>query len=59
MKELNILQMEEVNGGAWQNCAMAGMWGIAAICGGILGGPAGVGVGWLAVGMGVGYLSQC
>ena len=40
MKELNIniQQMEQLNGGDIMDCAVAGLWGVSGILGGMLGG---------------------
>ncbi len=60
MKELSIMQMEEIEGGSrLSDCISASIWGIGAIAGGILGGPAGLGVGWYAASRGADYLGAC
>lgn len=60
MKELSVEQMQQIEGGGKvAYCAIAGLWGVGTILGGILGGPAGIAAGWASFGLGVGYLTAC
>ncbi len=54
MKQLSTQEMEEICGE--RDVALAFLYGCGAICCGILGGPAGIALGYVLVGAGAGEL---
>ncbi len=52
MKQLSVQEMERISGGLEKmtSDALAFLYGAGAVCCGILGGPAGIAVGWLLLG---------
>lgn len=58
MTELNITQMEELNGGGVSDCGTAFTYAMLGVAAAIAGGLT-LGVGWLAAGFAMVYLGDC
>ena len=58
MKELNVMQMEEINGGCSGDCGTAFTYAMLGVAEAITGGLT-LGVGWLAAGFALSYLGSC